>query len=188
MMHVIVEGSDDRLLVNALLEDLRGACRFELEAAGGKDAGRPLARKYLLVSGEPVAFVFDADVTDARLVDRQVQDLQSYFDWNGLGARILLTPMVPVIEVLFFKRPEVLARVLGTNISSATELAGRHAPKTVLNELMKDSQVRTFDRLVESLAPGDLRQLRRIEEVQRLRSFVEEHSSHATGSPPTRHG
>jgi hypothetical protein len=171
LIHILVEGRQDKAVIEVLLEDLKPTAGFLVEAAWGKDAARPIARKYLVVQREPVAFVFDTDVVDRSLVDEQVRMLDHYFRWQSPGVPFELIPMVPAFEVLFFDHPAVLERYVGHPIDATTQVKGHYEPKGALHEVLQRPGL-SFDQFVGSLSDREKETLRADRRISHLRGFV----------------
>ena len=59
---------------------------------GGRDAARPMARKFLLQYGEPIALLLDSDTTDVERAQQQQRDLEDYLRY-GDAAGWLTSPI-----------------------------------------------------------------------------------------------
>ncbi len=176
MTTVFAEGPSDRRLLERLLADLQPRCGFRVVAANGRDAARPRARTHLVVARQPVALVMDAETTDAGRIMQQQRDLEDYFLWVSQGVPFRVVQFVPEVEVVFFQHPEVLRRVLGGRLDRNALVAGRFAPRAVLEELLRGG---SLTELIERLTEEDLEELRKHEAVAELRSFVESSDVHS---------
>lgn len=179
MVHIVVEGQTDQLFIEALLKDLRKKCSFELDVAGGKEAGRPLARKILALQHQPVAFVFDTDSSDRDRSAEQEESLRSYFQMSAPGAPLLLVAMIPSIEALLVEHPEVVEHRLGRKLSLSERVAARFEPRGFLNAHLKHLRVKNIESLFRQLRAHDLDLLRKDKKIEKLRDFVEKHCQQA---------
>ena len=171
-VHVLVEGELDRLLLERLLSDLHGKARFKVQATRGRDAGRPLARKCLMIHGEPAAFVMDSDTRDERRVQQQQQDLESYLAWGGHGVAFKVLQFVPEIEVIFFDDQRFLERVLGRALQESVGIAGHAAPREMLQSLCSSVGIDRRALIPTRLEAEDLARFRRHAAVSELRDFI----------------
>lgn len=170
--HIIVDGRRDKELLERLLSDLPATVERRIEAAGSKDAARPLVRKHLLRAGEPTAFVFDTDTTDRMKVREQLHAFEHYF--GSPVVPFAMFPMVPALEVLFFERPATLERRLGKPLDRLVQRAGAHAPAQVLEEMLPELGASSVDAFLQSLSPAEVEDLRKVELIVKLHRFVEE--------------
>jgi hypothetical protein len=129
MIHVVTEGPFDQRLIEVALADLASTGSFGVESYGGRDSGRPVARKHLLRHKDPIVFVIDADTSDPRKVQQQQRDLEDYFAWGGHGLPFRVITFVPEMEIVFFQQTAFLERLLGRSLEPAIKVAGRIAPK-----------------------------------------------------------
>lgn len=167
---IYVAGSDNRRLLERLLDDLHSKVSFKIVEAHGHDAARPLARKQLLTSHEPVVLVVDADTTDDRKAKMQRRDIEEYMAWGGAGTPYKVLQFVPELEVVFFESPTVLRRVVGKAVDEHVKAAGKLAPRRVLSMLAPGTDESA---LIDKLRPSDMVALRRHPVIAELRSFVE---------------
>jgi hypothetical protein len=172
MTTVFAEGETDRALLACLLSDLRPGRELRIVASGGSDAARPLARKQLLLSRDPVALVIDSDTTDAERISQQQRDLEDYLRWGAQGTPFSVVQFVPHIEIIFFDHPVVLRRLLGADVDEHAVFAGKFAPKAVLERLVAGTEVGSPTEMLRRLTEQDLAELRRHETVDALRQFI----------------
>ncbi len=172
--HILVEGESEAVLLEQLLADLKSSHTYRITCVGGRDAVRPLARKFLLQYGEPTALVLDADTSDRDRVRQQQRDLDDYLGWAARDVPYTIQQFVPEMEVIFFDRRSALKRILGHDIPETTMLAGKRAPKEILADLLKERNVSDRKGLMSSLSIPILRDLRQHPIVKQLRDFTEE--------------
>jgi hypothetical protein len=173
MITVFVEGRSDEVVLSRLLSDLVPEEDIRLVASGGRDAARPLARKQLLVTRNPVALVIDSDTTDSMRVAQQQRDLEDYLRWGAQGVGFAVIQFVPEIEVIFFQGAAVLSRALGRDLDASTVIAGKFAPAAMLKQLMAQAGVDSLASLVARLDESDLAELRTVEPIAALRNFLQ---------------
>ncbi|HEX6747906.1 MAG TPA: hypothetical protein VF092_11500 [Longimicrobium sp.] len=176
MITIFAESITDRRLLERLLADLGPGCAFRVIHADGRDAARPLARTHLAIAHQPVALVMDAETTDTARIMQLQRDLEDYFLWVSQGVPFRVVQFIPEVEVVFFHHPEVLRRFLGDRLDKHAVVAGRFAPRAVLEELLQGS---SLTELIERLTEEDLEELRKHETVAELRSFVESSDVHS---------
>lgn len=176
MVHVIVEGETDRLFLEALLQDLVSEHPLSVEPAGGKDAARLVARRWLVLEGEPVVLVFDTDSSDVEAAEEAVASLRSYFEIMAPGRPLHLAPMTPSLEVLLADHPRHLEQRLGRSLSADELLAARLAPKGFLQAHLQDLGAASIRDLLCNWTESDLEVLRQDERIASLRRFITEHT------------
>lgn len=173
--HIVVEGPTDKKILSLLLDDLSSKHSFEIVVAGGRNAGRPIARKYLLRSAEPTAFVFDTETADPASVREQVRSLEDYFSWGNQGTPFKVVPMAPMLEVLFFEHPKAILRRLNSPLHESLLRAGHFAPKQMLTEILGQDQsaLREF---IQELTPEEVSDMRKDRAIDDLREFISAHA------------
>lgn len=179
MITVFAEGVTDQVLLTRLLSDLRTEGGVRIVASGGSDAARPLARKQLLVSRDPVALVIDSDTTDPAKVTQQQRELEDYLRWGAQGTPFIVVQFVPQIEIIFFQHPAVLRRLLRTEVDEHAIFAGKFAPKAFVEGLLASSGSEGLSGILGRLTDQDVAELRENDTVKRLRTFVRESGSMA---------
>lgn len=172
MLHILVEGSFDRELVKRLLADLDQSYNFRVQTVQGRNAGRPIARKCLLIHREPIVFIIDADTSDAHEVQQYQRDLEDYLSWGGHGVNYKVIQFVPELEVIFFEKPGPLERLLGHPLDEHQKVAGRFAPREVLKGLHKELGIVDRADIPNNLKQDDLNEFRSHTTITELREFV----------------
>lgn len=177
MVHVVVERKHDQVVIETLLADLSLKHSFDVHVAGGRDAGRPLARKILVLQEQPVAFVFDTDTSDPSSSADLEQSLHSYFNLRAPGPPFLLVAMAPTIDILLADHPQTIEKRLGRRLSAAERVAARFEPRGFLRAHLKDLGVPEVTDLFRSLNKTDLETLRKDKRIVKLRGFIEKQSA-----------
>lgn len=173
MIYIVTEGPFDQKLVEVVLRDLYAPELFVIKAYGGKNNARPTARKHLLQHKSPVIFIIDADTSDPDKAKEEQEDLEYYFGMGGQSMPFQVTTFVPTIEVVFFEKPVVIERLLGRPLDRATKIAGRVAPKEILESLLPELKLRTRADIIERLTEEDLREIRSQQQMAAIRQFIE---------------
>lgn len=175
MLHVVTEGEFHRRFLERLLGDLAPTCEFRIDFSEGPNAARPLAMKYLVDDPAPVAFVIDANSNGDEWIRNEQADYEAYFRWSAL-APFKVVQFVPEIERVFFESVEPLERLLGRVLDPAMKIAGRYAPRKILEILYPGSPIHDRGELVERLTEADLAVLRTHSAVAALRGFIQKHA------------
>jgi hypothetical protein len=171
-VHVVVEGELDAILMKRLLEDLT-AVTITYYTANGKNAARPLARKIQLDTHQPVIFIADSDDPDPQRSHEQRRSYQSYFRMSSDGVPFHVALIVPSVEVLFLRNPELVSNVSGRGFDRDVEALARYAPKQALATLF-GGQRPNLTEWVHRIDERDLRLLREESEVREIRQFLAE--------------
>jgi hypothetical protein len=148
---------------------LKPKTSFTVVETRGRDAARPMARKQLLITHEPVVLVVDSDTTDDRRTKVQRRELEEYLAWGAADTPFKVLQFVPELEVVFFDSPSVLRSLVGKSVDKHAEAAGKLAPRKVLAMLVPD---RDRLALIDKLRPTDVKELRKHPVIVDLRSFV----------------
>lgn len=170
MTHIVVEGQTDAMLLEILLEDVK--TKFDIVVAHGRDAARPIARKILTKLQEPTALVFDADTTDLYYVEEELLSLKDYFSWRAFEIGLLLVPLIPTIEVIFFDRPKMLENRLQHTLKFEVEVAAKIAPKQILDRLIKELGYADPVSFIKSIDKSEARDLAKQKDIASLRRFI----------------
>lgn len=173
MIYIVTEGPFDQKLVEVVLRDLYAPGLFVIKAYMGKNNGRPSARKHLLQHKSPVSFVIDADTSNPDKAKQEQEDLEYYFGLGGHGLPFQVITFVPTMEVVFFEKPVVIERLLGRSLDEATKIAGRVAPKEILESLFPELKLKTRTDIIERLTEEDLREIRSQKQMAAIRHFIE---------------
>jgi len=168
---VYVEGDTDKSLLEILLEDLRQTRNFNIIACGSRDAARPIARKQLIGTHQPVALVVDADTTDVHRAQSDTRDLLDYLHWGAGSTPFAVMQFVPEIESVFFDCPETLRSLVGHTVDDSWLSVGKNAPKVVLQSLTKHPN---SEHWISKLNLSDIDLLRKHPVVAKLREFLED--------------
>lgn len=176
-IHILVEGERDQQIIEHLLADLRKTHTFKVTKCGGRDAARPIARKFLLQYGEPIVLLLDSDTTDTERARREQRDLEDYLRWATRDIPFAVQEFVPEIEVIFFERPRALKRIWGNGLPDKTILIGKRAPKEMLKDLLEEKHIANINNLLSMLNDADLNDLRRHPIIKDIRAFTEQHGA-----------
>jgi hypothetical protein len=172
MTHIVVEGQNDAMLLQALLGDLK--TKFDIVVANGRDAARPIARKILTKLQEPTALVFDADTTEQYYVEEELLSLKDYFSWRAFEIGFILVPLIPTIEVIFFDRPKTLHNRLQRPLEFEVGVAAKIAPKQILDRLIKELGYSDLFSFIKSIDKSEARDLAKQKEIASLRRFIKD--------------
>jgi hypothetical protein len=171
LVHIVVEGETDAVLIKKVLADLRGW--FTMIRTDGKDAARPIVRTILIQRHAPTAFVFDTNTTDEVAIENQTRSLTDYLSSRARPELFILIPMVPEIETLLFQGQVVRSRLRGP-LDPAVEAAARVAPKAVLTQLLPRLNSADERSLINSLSAAEIVEIAKNKEIKRLKRFIEQ--------------
>lgn len=166
--YVVCEGLADQLLLEGILKDefLTDGTEVVVVRGGGWSGAESMARSILAVRQAPVALVVDADSSDPQLTREREAFLNASL--GEFRSRFQVFVVVPEIEVLLFKSPELLERA-GLELSERDLLRAQYEPKRVLNELADGQPLDLVQRLVDAGA-GEL--LAGVDPIPSLRAFI----------------
>ncbi|MCC7422268.1 MAG: hypothetical protein IT428_18475 [Planctomycetaceae bacterium] len=170
---LVVEGETDRAVLSRLLEDLRSPFPYDFYVAHGRDAGRPVARRLLMLPCR-VGFIYDADTTDMADVNDEKRALISYFGWTARADNVLVQPFVPELEEIFFYDPIIIRSILGRDLLPEQFEAAKVAPKTILVSLLRARGIGSVAEFACQMASETVDMLRKHPSVQAIRAFVEQ--------------
>lgn len=173
-VHVVVEGPDDRALLERLLADLEALIEFTV--ARGKNHARPWARRLQIEKHEPVVLVVDADTQDPSVADAERAELMDYLRWSSKGAPYLVVSFRPTIEVLFFATERVLEEVTGQAVDPLTFAIAADAPRSALAHLLRGKRFE-LSAVASQLSEESVEAMRAHDSVRQLREFITESSA-----------
>jgi hypothetical protein len=131
--YFVVEGENDnwilgRLLPKNVLQDTR------IIAAGGYSAILSVVQTLFTMTPLPIAIFFDTDTFSDEKIEEKKQFITSYLK-NIFANKLLLVPLKPEIESLFFYKKDLLEQIVNRSISNELWQEGKTQPKKVLLEL-----------------------------------------------------
>ena len=151
---------------------------IQVETATGNGSASSKARTILVLEGEPVAVVGDAETLTPDVMAEQrglmeylVEEAAPRSEW-----RVLL--IAPEIATLLFRDEPLLRSLLPVEPSFEQLIRGRYEPNRVLAELFAQAGVRPFPAaLLRRLAQADLSSLWAAPELRALEEFLLEKSA-----------
>ncbi len=170
-VHIVVEGQADEKLLRPLLADCPEGIEVEYLVAGGKDAARPRARLIQRTTRTPIVFVVDSDDPDRQRSAEQKLSYESYFRSTSGGTPFYVAMMVPSIETLLFRNPELLPRALKVSVDKSARAAAAIAPRETLQAIL-GSEFRGLAQVIERIPERDLQCLQEQPEIQGIRRFL----------------
>lgn len=129
---IFVEGPSDGALIQLAVADLAPHHAWRIVICDGANAARPMARKALLTSSDPVILVTDADTTDPIAAQARASDLTGYLAWSAGDKPFKLIQFIPESEVVFFQVPGLLTTVLDRTVDPLVLQLGVNAPKQAI--------------------------------------------------------
>lgn len=183
---IIVEGPFDQIFIQALLLDLIDEQNVIWVVARGKNAARPLARRYIIDGRTPVLLILDADTTDDETVEHEQNELENYLDWSGGRQASKVILFKPELEEVFFSSEKFVSRVFrGTKGEMLNSIAAL-SPKQALSMRPKIPaagkpavDLDSFYGLVAGkplyITKDELAQMRLHPKVAEIREFVKSH-------------
>lgn len=169
-VHVVVEGESDRELFLRILRDPTVVQEVQFHVARGKHEARPWARRIQRERHEPVLLVVDADTDDENKAREEEREYTAYLGYSSGGVPYHVAVLVPEAEVLLFKVPGLVPRLVGSVSPELLEVA-RSAPRKAIDVLFKRTGT-SLRELFTKLTEEDLEQIRSLPEVARAREFL----------------
>lgn len=190
---VVVEGQFDQMFIEALAADLLKSRSVSWIVANGKNAARPLARRYILSNAAPVLLVLDADTTDEEAVAAQQSDLDAYLRWSGGEYRSAAILFKPEIEEVFFSSPSFVKRVFADYSGGLLGRIAILSPKEALTLAPLSANILTPDKFKAKLnlkgsggarwdvylTALELKEMRRHPRVALIRAFIKRMTTNA---------
>lgn len=140
--YFVVEGQTDEvilkyLLPEALLKDTR------IIVAGGYSAALSAVQTLFTLTPLPITLFFDTDSCSKEKVEEKKDFINSYLQRTSHN-ELVLCPMKPEMEILFFYKKELLEKLINSSISDELWYQGKYEPKQVLIELVDNKNYLSF--------------------------------------------
>ncbi len=171
IVHIVVEGNTDKVLLERLLANLQHVdIRFHI--AGNKRAAHSLARTLQVQFREPVALIIDADTHDLDTINEEQSMYEAYLGLTSYGIPFIVILMVPSIKAILFQQPRILETLLGKALEPDDQIRSKYVPKTVLENYLRDARMK-FSDLVFRMDEEQIQTLRNISSIAKLEEFVQ---------------
>jgi hypothetical protein len=180
---VLTEGNFDGMFLATLIAEEQQRDDIDIRVVGGKSAIHSVARTLLAVNRIPVAVVIDADSPEPDVAMERQSSAEEVIGAAAIGIPFRVIVAVPELEILFFRRPELLHRVFGEAVNDHVMELAQLSPRRALEKLApgKPLQNVRLDVLKEMDA-DDLHALRETDLIQELLGFIRIAVEHSTRS------
>jgi hypothetical protein len=169
---VLTEGNFDGMLLAKLLANEQERDVIEVGVVNGLSSGFSFARTILAVQRTPVVVVIDADSPEPEVASERKLRAEEVLDDAAGGVPFRVIVAVPELDILFFKRPELLRRVFGKVDEHVIELA-QLSPRRAIEKLSPGESYKTaWLRIFSAVDDADVKALREADLIQDLLRFV----------------
>ena len=158
-------------LLRKILADLVDL-NLRFHVADGKNAAHSLTRTLQVQFHEPVALILDADTYDSAAVEEAKATYEAYLRLTSQGLPFSVVLMVPSIEIIFFKAPEVIESTINKHLTERDLAASAYAPRLVLESCLKDNNI-NINHFIANLNEQQLYLLRTVAPIAELRNFLQ---------------
>ncbi len=170
---VLTEGNFEGMFLATLIAEEQHLYDIEIKAVGGMSSVYSFARTLLAVKRTPVAVVIDADSPEPDVAAERQRSAEEVIGDAASGIPFRVIVAVPALEILFFRRPELLGRVFGAAINDHLMELAELSPRHALRKLASDKQFEAVRlELLKAMDAEDLRAIREMDIVQDLLAFV----------------
>ncbi len=170
---VLTEGNFDGMFLATLIAEEQDRYGIEIRAVGGKSSVYSFARTLLAVKRIPVAVVIDADSPEPEVAEERQRTAEEVIGDVASGIPFRVIVAVPELEILFFRRPELVRRVFGEVVNDHLMELAQLSPRRALQRLASDKSIEVARvKLLKAMDNDDLRAIREMDTVQNLLTFV----------------
>ncbi len=123
----------------------------------------------------PVAVVIDADSPEQEVASERQHSAEEVLGDAAGGVPFRVIVAVPELEILFFKRPQLLKKVYGKSLTALVTELGRVSPGRALKRLDPDlSDLHLQFKILRAMDEADIKALRATALIKELLSFLRE--------------
>jgi len=172
---VLTEANFDGMLLATLLADEEKRDGVEIRVVSGLSSGYSVARTMLAVKRIPVAVVIDADSPEQEVASERQRSAEEVLGDAASGVPFRVIVAVPELEILFFKRPQLLKKVYGKSVTALVTELGQVSPRRALQKLDPDlSYEHLRFKILRAMDEADIKALRATALIKELLSFLRE--------------
>jgi len=172
---VLTEANFDGMLLATLLADEEKRNGIEIGVVSGLSSGYSVARTMLAVKRIPVAVVIDADSPEQEVASERQRSVEEVLGDAASGVPFRVIVAVPELEILFFKRPQLLKKVYGKSVTTLITELGQVSPRRALQKLDPDlSYEHLRFKILRAMDEADIKALRATAPIKELLSFLRE--------------
>jgi hypothetical protein len=172
---VLTEANFDGMLLATLLADEEKREGIEIGVVSGLSSGYSFARTMLAVKRIPVAVVIDAHSPEQEAASERQRSVEEVLGDAAAGVPFRVIVAVPELEILFFKRPQLLKKVYGKNVTALITELGQVSPRRALQKLDPDLNYEHLRfKILKAMDEEDIKALRATALIKELLSFLRE--------------
>ncbi len=172
---VLTEANFDGMLLATLLGDEENRDGIEIRVVSGLSSGYSFARTMLAVKRIPVAVVIDADSPEQEVASERQRSAEEVLGDAAAGVPFRVIVAVPELEILFFKRPQLLKKVYGKSVTALITELGKVSPRRALQKLDPDLNYEHLRfKILKAMDEEDIKALRATALIKELLSFLRE--------------
>ncbi|HEX8273367.1 MAG TPA: hypothetical protein VF615_12060 [Longimicrobiaceae bacterium] len=170
--YIVAEGEFDAELLTKLVESEIPEPVL-VSPAGGKSSAISFAKSILASRLEPVALVTDAETIESASVREQERVLYDLIRTAAQSTPFRVFLAVPELEIVFFQDPQVLAVLVGCEVTAQDVQEAQYRPRAVLDRLCQRGRTgKGREELLTRLTPDLSRRLAKHALVQSLIQFI----------------
>jgi hypothetical protein len=172
---VLTEANFDGMLLATLLGNEENRDGVEIRVVRGLSSGYSFARTMLAVKRIPVAVVIDADSPEQEVASERQRSAEEVLGDAAAGVPFRVIVAVPELEILFFKRPQLLKKVYGKSVTTLITELGQVSPRRALQKLDPDLDYEHLRfKILKAMDEEDIKALRATALIKELLSFLRE--------------
>ncbi|MEA5485453.1 MULTISPECIES: hypothetical protein [Pseudanabaena] len=171
--YIICEGIDDKRILQTLLPEA-SLNQVEIVVGGGISSVKSIARSLVVRRQTPVVIVVDSDSTVPELVKMRIGEITDIVESVSVNTPVKVVLFVPEIEIIFFRDPLLLSRLLGYDPSQEELNLAILQPRKVLEQLLaKSEKVCDRSQIINQIANENINYLRNDPAIQELIDFLQ---------------
>lgn len=172
---VLAEGNFDGMFLATLIADEQHRYGIEVKVAGGLASLYSVARTLLAVKRTPVAVVIDAETPEPEAADERRRSAEELLGDAAADVPFRVLVAIPVLEALFFQRPELVRRVFGDAADDHLIELAQLSPRHALRKLRPNQDFHKLGlQLLKTMDADDIRAIRDMSPIRELIAFIEQ--------------
>jgi hypothetical protein len=170
---ILTESTFAGFLISRILSDEEKS-DIEIRAVGGLSSIYSVARTFLASRRTPVVLVLDADSPEPAVASQRRQMAEEVVGDVASGVPYKVIVAVPEMEILLFRRPELLRRLFGEALTDHVVELAQYSTRGALQKLAPGELYDALRRrILRAMTADDFRDLHQSDLIQELIGFLQ---------------
>jgi hypothetical protein len=172
MISVLAESNFDGMLLATLLAEEQHRDNIEVRVVRNLTAGYSVPRTMLAVERKPVAVVINAQSPEPEAASERKRRAEEVIGDVAAGVPFRVIVAVPELEILFFRRLDLLRRVLTGVDDHLIELAELSPRRAIAKLTPGEPYEQARFRILRAMDDDDVKALRETDLIKDLLDFI----------------